>query len=168
MDLSPLPNLTLKKYCCKCVDRMDFIRFDAMAVDGRNFVLYDQNRFVRDTALDAWKRRCAVICRCSVGILIDTMFADVPFVRFRQELFWSRCLQDAIGANMEVCNGDPEVQCWLFEKPYNTTYLLHGGAHKTRALKLETCHRTAVGNPIFVGWLNLEMFAVRLKDRHLH
>lgn len=53
MDLDPMPQWTLGEYCCECAGLTDVKRFNLMAVDGRNRVMYDTNRFERDTALDA-------------------------------------------------------------------------------------------------------------------
>lgn len=63
---------------------IDLKRFDALAVDGRNLVIYDQHCFNRDTALSASKWRWAVLSKWYVGILVDTLFADAPFVRCEQ------------------------------------------------------------------------------------
>lgn len=75
-----------------------------------------------------------------------------------------RRLRDALDADMEVTEGAPDLQCWFFNKPYTDLYLMHGGTHKTRASKFEIRQRTAVRNPVFVGWHNLEMFAVPPRD----
>lgn len=40
---------------------MDVGRLGAMAMDGKNRVLYDWNNFQRDTTLGAWKRHWAVL-----------------------------------------------------------------------------------------------------------
>lgn len=55
-DLGLLPNWTLHKYCCECAGMIDVGRFDFLAVDSRNLVIYDRNCFERDTDLGAWKR----------------------------------------------------------------------------------------------------------------
>lgn len=70
--------------------------------------------------------------------------------------------------NMEVTEGDLELQCWFFDKPYTSMYLMPGGTHRTRALKFEIRHWTAVRNQVFVRLHNLEMFAARSNNCHLH
>lgn len=42
---------------------------------------------------------------------MDTRFVYMLFVRYEQKLFYCRRLQDAIDANMNVAEGDQEVQC---------------------------------------------------------
>lgn len=76
--------------------------------------------------------------------------------------------QVAIDASMEVAVGNPELQCWLFEKPFTSMYLRRGGNRQTWVLKFEICHRMAVRSLILVGCLNSEMFGVLPKDRHQH
>lgn len=63
----------------------DVGRFRAMAADGRHLVTYDRNRFERDTALGAWQRWWAVLIKWCVEKMINTRFADMPFVRCEQE-----------------------------------------------------------------------------------
>lgn len=57
MDPGPLLNWTLDEYCRERTGLMNVLHFDAMAVDGRNVVVYDRNRFKRDPALSAWKQK---------------------------------------------------------------------------------------------------------------
>lgn len=100
------------------------------------------------------------VVRGCVETLINTHFENMLFVRFEQEMPYCRRLQDAIDARMEVAEDDPRLQRWFFDKPYMNLYLVHGGTHRTKALKIEVCQRTAVHNPMFVEWHNLKMFAV--------
>lgn len=80
----------LDDYRRECAVLIDKKRFDAMAVDSKTLVIYDLNRFKRDTAIDAWKRQSAVLSRWYVGILVDTCFADMSSVRSEQELSYCR------------------------------------------------------------------------------
>lgn len=91
----------------------------------------------------------------------------MPLARCEQELSFCRKLQDASNANMEATGGNSELHCRFFEKPYTNTCLTQGSIHLTRVLELEIRNRTAVLNSIFVGWRNIEMFAVPSKDRPL-
>lgn len=75
---------------------------------------------------------------------------------------------NAIDANVEEAERDPELKYWFIKKPYANMYLMRDGTHRTRALKTEIRHLTAVRNSIFVRWYNLRIFAVPPKDRHLH
>lgn len=50
MDLSPAPNWTLDEYRRKCAALVDMNYFDAIAVGGKNLVVYDRSRFERETA----------------------------------------------------------------------------------------------------------------------
>lgn len=50
MDLGPLLNWTLEDYRRVCAALMDVNHFEAIAVDGKHLVIYDGNRFERDTA----------------------------------------------------------------------------------------------------------------------
>lgn len=134
MDLAPLPNWTLDEYCRDCAGMIDIKRFDDMTVDGRNIVFYIRNRLEHDTALCVWKRREEVLSQWCVGIFVDTRSADMSFARWDQEL--SNCckLRDALDAYTEVAEGDPELQCWLFEKLFTSMYFMCGGTHPTRDL----------------------------------
>lgn len=42
-------------------------------------------------------------------------------------------------------------------------YLTQGRTHQTKALEFDTRQRTAVRNSIFVGWYNLQMYAIHPK-----
>lgn len=53
MDFDPLSKWTLDVYRRKCAGLMDVKRFKAMAVDGKNLLMYDRNRFECDTAWSA-------------------------------------------------------------------------------------------------------------------
>lgn len=47
------PRRTLLEYCRECEEMINVGRFSAMAVDGKNLVMYDRNNLQRDTALGA-------------------------------------------------------------------------------------------------------------------
>lgn len=51
------PRWTLAEYCQKCEGMTDVGLFGAMAVNGDNLVMSDQNKFHRDTAQGAWNQR---------------------------------------------------------------------------------------------------------------
>lgn len=57
MDLRHLPICVLEDYHRKCAGLVDVKRFNAMSDNGKNLVMFDQNRFERDTALGGWKWR---------------------------------------------------------------------------------------------------------------
>lgn len=80
-DLGPVLRKTLEEYHRECGEMMDAGRLCAMAVDGRYLVIYDRNRFERDTVLGAWQRRWAVLIKRCVAVTINARFADMPFVR---------------------------------------------------------------------------------------
>lgn len=90
------------------------------------------------------------------------------FVQREQKLTYCRPRRDAIDANVKVAEGDLELKCWFFEKPYSNMYLMGGDTHRKRALEFEIRHRASVPSPIFVGWHNLKMLGVPPKDQHLH
>lgn len=164
MVLRPLPNWTAEEYCRECAGLMNVKCFNAMVVDCQNLVMYLRTRFERDTALGAWKRRWAVLHQLCAGIFIDTRFVHTPFVRCEQELMYCRQKRDAIDANMEVAEADPELNCWFFGKPYTNLYLMRGSTHWTRVLEIEIRQRAAERNPIFAGLHNLKLFTVPPKD----
>lgn len=61
------------------------------------------------------------------------------------------------------------MEYWFFDKPYIGNYMLHGGSHRTRSLEIEVRQRTSARNPLFVGWHNVELFAVpRLERREYY
>lgn len=97
---------------------MNVKRFVVMTDDGRNFAIYGRSRIERDTASGAWKRRWAVLRRRCVDILIDTGFADLPFVRCEPKFLCCLRLRNTIDANAELLEGDPELKCWFIDKPY--------------------------------------------------
>lgn len=103
------PCWTLARYCLKCGRKMNVRRLCAMAVDGNNLVMYDQNNFRCDTALCAWNQRWAVLRNSFIVILIDARFADMLFIRCEQEKSYCRSLRDAIGVRMEVEDEDSQV-----------------------------------------------------------
>lgn len=151
MDHDLLPNWTLVKYRCKCAGLMDVKRFYSMAIDVRNLVTDEGNRFERNTALGAWQCHWAVLRRWCAGILVNMRLADRPFVWRELEFSYCRRLQGAIDANMKVTEGDPEIKSWLFNKSYTITYLMRCGTHRTRAFEFYVRQRTAVRSPIFVA-----------------
>lgn len=69
---------------------------------------------------------------------------------------------------MDVVEGDLEVLCWFFMKPYTSMYLLRGGTHWTRTLEFRTRNKMTVHNPKIARFRNLKMFAVPQKDRLWH
>lgn len=129
MDLRPLPNWTLNYHCRKCAGMMDMKRFDAMALECRNLVIYDRNRFESDTALGACKRRWTVLSSWRVRTLVDTWFADISFFRCKQDFSYCSKLRDATDANVKIAEGFPELQCLLLEKLVTNMYLRRGGTH---------------------------------------
>lgn len=151
MDLGTLPNWTLDVDCRERVGLMDVNRFEAMAVDGKNLVMYDRCRFECDTALGAWRNRWAVLSQLCVEIIVGTCFADMMFVRCKQELSQCCRLRDAIDTNKEVVEGNPGLYCWFCDKPYTSMDLMHGGTHWTKALEFKICRRTATQSQIYVG-----------------
>lgn len=56
MDLGSIQIRTSDKYRHECIGILDVKRFDGVVVDGKNFVMFDQTHFERDTALGVWKR----------------------------------------------------------------------------------------------------------------
>lgn len=54
-DLGPVPSWTLDWYWRECAGLTNVKRYIALAIDGSNLVMYDRNRFERDTALAACK-----------------------------------------------------------------------------------------------------------------
>lgn len=56
MDLGLLPNWTWDDYRQECAGLLSGKRFEAMAADGRNLVVYDRRRMERETALSLWKK----------------------------------------------------------------------------------------------------------------
>lgn len=143
-------------------------RSETMAVDGKKLVTYDCYCSGRDIALGVWRRRWAALSRCCSGILMDTRLAEMTFARYGQELVYCRWLRDAIDTNVEVAERDPELQCWLSNKPYTFMNLMRGPTHRTRALRFEIRHRAAVRNPISAGRDSLEMFVAASEERHWH
>lgn len=139
-----------------------------MAVDGRNLVIYNRNRFERGIALGAWKQRLAVLNQWCVDILVTTRITDMLFVRCEPELSYSRRLRDATGINVEVVDGVPKLKCWFSGKLYTNMYLMRGDTHLAWIMELENCQRNAVLDPIFVGLHNLKNFAFCLKNRFCH
>lgn len=105
MDLDPLPNWTLDEYRCECADVMDVKRLDSVAVESQNLVVYDRNCFERHTAFGAWKRLWAVLSGWCTGIVVGTLFADMPFVRCEQELSYCRHPRDTIVTSTDVAKG---------------------------------------------------------------
>lgn len=71
-----VPNWTLVEYCHGCAGLMHVKRFDAMTFDTKSLVIYDRNRFDRNTVLGAWKMPSAVLNRWFVEIFLDARFAD--------------------------------------------------------------------------------------------
>lgn len=69
---------------------------------------------------------------------------------------YSRQLQDATDAKMEIPEEVLSLRCWFVHKAYTNMYLMSGGMYVTCALKSKLCHRTAVCSPVFVGWLIFE------------
>lgn len=168
MSLGPLPNWTLDEYGRECAGLMNVKIFDAMAVDGENLVIYDKSRFERDSTLNTWKKRWAVLSRWRVELLMDARFVDVLFVLCEQKSPYSHRLQDDINANMDVAVEDLEIQCWLIDMPHTNMYLMRGGKHRTKVAESKICQGTAVPSSIFVRWQNLKMFAVPPKDCYWH
>lgn len=168
MDLGLVPNRTLDAYRRECAGLMKVERFEVMVVDGKNLVVFGGDHFERDTDMGVLKRRWALLSQYCVGILVDTCSADLPFVPCEQGSFYCYRRRDAIDANMEVAEGDPGLQCWLFDELYTNMYFMCGGKHETSASKFESRWRTALCNSIFMGWQKLEMFAALPRDWYLH
>lgn len=51
LDFGSVPNWTFDQYRSECAGLMVVKHFDAMAVDGKNLVMYDCSCFERDTPL---------------------------------------------------------------------------------------------------------------------
>lgn len=64
---------------------MDVCPFSAIAVGGSSLVMSEQNTFQRNAALGAQEGRWAVLRICFVVISIYVRFADMPFIRYKQE-----------------------------------------------------------------------------------
>lgn len=81
IELGLVRQWTLEECCRESAGLMDVKRFGAMEEDDMNFAVYDLICFEHHTTLGAWKLWCAVLSRWCVVILVDTLFADMPFVR---------------------------------------------------------------------------------------
>lgn len=103
-----------------------------------------------------------------MGILVGTRFVDMLFGLCEQGLSYCRRLRDAIDANRKVAEGDPELRCWFFDKPYSNMCFLRGKTHWGRTPELKTRRLMAMCNSVFVGWHNLKMSAVPPKVRLRH
>lgn len=111
MDLGPVPQCTLEKYRSECAGLMNIKCFGATAESGKNFSVFDRNCFGRDTPPGARKRRWASKSLWCAGILIDTRFADMPYARCEQVLYYGRRLRDATDANMDITEKDSRLRC---------------------------------------------------------
>lgn len=109
-DLGPDPRWTLARYYRECEGRMDVGRSSAIAVDGDNLFMYDRNNFQHDAALDARKRRWAVLRMWCTGILLDAHFANISFIQCKQKVPCYPALRDAIDTKMEIKDGDSQLQ----------------------------------------------------------
>lgn len=89
---------------------MDADRFSAIAENGRNLVMFGRNSFQRDTAFDAWKRRCAVLQKRYAGIVTGECFANMMYNRCKQVAPYCCRLQDASAARWEVENENPRLR----------------------------------------------------------
>lgn len=110
MDFGPVSDRMLNEFCLECADLMDKKRFDAMAANDNNLFMNDGSRFERDPTLSEWKRRWPLLSRRCVMILQNTCFTDMPLVLCEPELSYYCRLRDAIDANMEMAEGDLELQ----------------------------------------------------------
>lgn len=128
---------------------MDAGRFSAMAVDGKDLVMYDQNNFQRNTALKVWKRCRNVSQKKCIGTIIDARFAVTNITQCQQEVFCCHRLRYNIYARIKVEGGDPQLQCWFSDKPYTSYYLMYGGSRSTRTLKLKVFQQASVRNLSF-------------------
>lgn len=78
-----------------------------------------------------------VLKKWCVRFSIDARFADKPYIRLNEEVWYCHKLRDAIDAGMEVEDEDPQLQCWFFGKQYTSKYLLLVGSRRTRTLELK-------------------------------
>lgn len=159
-DLGPTPRWTLADYHRKCAGMFDERRYRAIVTDGRNLVIYDRNRRDLDTAVGAWQRRWSVMARWCAGILVFLRYADMPYVRCDQKVGYFSGLRDHSESSATAREGDPDFEYWPLDNPYMKLYLFHRGLHRMRLLELEVRQRRSGRNALFVGWHNLEMFAV--------
>lgn len=139
-------------------------RFWAMVVDGDSLEKYSRNNFQRDTAIDAWNRQRAMLRKRLAGNLIHVRFTYMPFIRCQQGMWYCRTLRDAVIARMKVEDRDLHLRCWFLNKPYSSSYSLHGRPYRTRSLELKVWQHTAVRNSLFAGWYGLELFSVPLRE----
>lgn len=58
-----------------------------------------------------------------------------------------------------MADGDSGLRYWFLDKRYTNMYLMCGGTHQMKALKLEICQWTAARSLVFERWHNLELFA---------
>lgn len=105
---------------------------------------------MRDKALRPWKCRWVMLGRWRVRILIETRFMDMIFAWCEQKLLYCCQFRDEIDAKLEAVEGDSDLWCWFFDKPYKNLYLMHDSTHRTRALQPKVSQRTAVRHPVFV------------------
>lgn len=82
--------------------------FSAMRVDSKNLVVYDRNKFQRDTAIGAWEKRWAVLQKQCAGISIDARLADMPITRCQQKVSYCCRLREAIDRKMKINDGDQQ------------------------------------------------------------
>lgn len=96
----------MDEYRHECAERTDEKRFNLMAADDKNVVIYYCGFFERDTALCAWKWLCAMLSLWCVANLLVIRFVDMSFVQYGQVLFYTCRLRDAIDASMDVGEED--------------------------------------------------------------
>lgn len=70
-------------------------------------------------------------------IFIDARFANMLFIQDEQEVLNCHRLRDAIDAGIEAEDGDLQLQCGFFDKPYTRNYFPHGGSNRTCTLEFK-------------------------------
>lgn len=109
-DLGLVHRWTPEEYRRERASLMNTDRFWALTENSQNFLIQDQIFFVRDTALKERLPRWAVFSRWYVGLLVNTCFAGMRFVRCEQNLSYSRQLWDNIDAGVRVSGRDLELR----------------------------------------------------------
>lgn len=118
---------------------MDVGRFSAMAMDGRNLLVYDWNKFSIRYSVSRAETESAGITKVVRRDYNRHTNSGYAIHSMRAELLYCRRLPNATDARMQVEDEVPQLRCWFFDKPYSSHYFMHSGSHHTRTMEFEVC-----------------------------
>lgn len=163
---SVVPVWTVSEYCLIYVDALDVWHFKIMCADGQNAAILDRSCLRRNSDFSA--QNCSwtsLLCRCA-GIVILVDLFIIPFVRHSDRV-GSLCNSRLVLDRVKSVGAFSSLALCCLPEEFDKFYLIKEVSGQGYEFDSEQCQRVNARGISFVEWYNLELFALRPRERDL-